>query len=326
MPRPTAPIATLMVFLSLLSAGCGRGHEERSEDRLATRTIQNKGSDTMLQLAEAWAELYREVRPDISIAVTGGGSGTGIAALMNGTVDIANLSRSMTDDEVRAARALGVEPIAHEVAIDALAILVHPTNPVSHLTIDQLSDIFSGRTKRWSEVGGRDEPIVPVSRETNSGTHVYFLETVVRRGNPDSHLMFAPQTLLMPSSVGITSEVERNPRAIGYDGLGYVTAGNKVVAIAASGAGPFVSPSVATATAGSYPLSRPLHMVTAGEPPDDVRAYLEWIRGPEGQRVVRELGFVPVDHLVWPSTALEEWGVAAALHLAVSPRQHAGKG
>ncbi len=302
-PRRVTRFSAALLFLCILPVACGRGSGGQSASEVTSRAIQNKGSDTMLQLAEAWAEKYRTVRPDVSIAVTGGGSGTGVAALLNGTVDIANLSRAMSGHEMRAAQALGVEPIPHEVAIDALAVIVNPANPLNQLTIKQLSNIFTGRIRRWSEVGGRDEPIVLVSRETNSGTHVYFLETVVRRGYRNSREMFAPQTLLMPSSVGITSEVERNPRAIGYDGLGYVTPGTKVLAVSSSVRGPFVKPSVETATQGIYPLSRPLYMVTAGQPQGDVAAFLDWILGPEGQEVVRQLGFVPVQQTASRRTA-----------------------
>ena len=187
----------------------------------------------MVNLALAWAEAYRKVKPDVDIAVTGGGSGTGIAALINGTVDIANASREMKDNEIADAQKNGINPVEHTVAVDALAVIVNKQNPVSQLTIDQLSDIFTGRITNWKEVGGNDAPIVLVSRETNSGTHVYFLEEVVRKGDKENKDVFAPQTLLMPSSVGITSEVQRNPHAIGYDGLGYVdTETEKLIAVA----------------------------------------------------------------------------------------------
>lgn len=259
------------------------------------RSIQNKGSDTLVNLALAWAESYATVQPDVGIAVTGGGSGTGIAALINGTVDIANASRAMKDNEIEDARANGIEPIEHVVAIDALAIITNLENPVDKLTIDQLSDIFTGRITNWQDVGGNDRPIVLVSRESNSGTHVYFLEEVVRKGDGDNTDIFASQTLLMPSSVGITSEVRRNPNAIGYDGLGYVDpAHEKVVAVAANSDSPFVSPTVATAADGSYPLSRNLYMYTAGEPTGAIAEYLDWILGPQGQAIVAELGFVPL--------------------------------
>jgi phosphate transport system substrate-binding protein len=245
-------------------------------------------------LALAWAERYREIDPEVSIAITGGGSGTGIAALINGTVDIANASRQMKEKEVIAAQENGIDPVEFTVAIDALAIIVHPDNPVSELTIDQLSDIFSGRFTNWKAVGGNDTPIIILSRETNSGTHVYFLEEVVRKGDKDNKDIFASQTLLMPSSVGITSELRRNPNAIGYDGLGYVTEHEKVIAVAKDSDSPYVLPTVATGSDGSYPISRGLYMYTAGEPTDIIAEYLDWIKGPEGQAIVAELGFVPL--------------------------------
>jgi phosphate transport system substrate-binding protein len=270
------------------------GRQEPSTQH-TQRALQNKGSDTMVNLALAWAESYRIVNPNLPIAVTGGGTGTGIASLINNTVDIANASRQMKADEIAEARAHGVDPVEFTVAIDALAIVVHPSNPVSQLTIDQLADIYTRRITNWKELGGNDSPIVLLSRETNSGTHTYFLEEVVRKGEDDNKDIFAPQTLLMPSSVGITSELRRNPNAIGYDGLGYVDpAHEKIIAIAADANSLYVLPSVATGMDGSYPISRPLYMYTAGQPAGATAEYMKWIQGPEGQRIVAELGFVPL--------------------------------
>ena len=283
-------------FCLLILMGC-RGAETDTAVAAepASRAIQNKGSDTLVNIALAWAETYREVDPTVSIAVTGGGSGTGIAALINGTVDIANASRPMKDSEIEEAQANGIDPVEHVVAIDALAVIVHPDNPVSQLTIDQLSDMYTGRITNWKDVGGNDAPIVLLSRETNSGTHVYFLEEVVRKGESDNEDIFAPQTLLMPSSVGITSELRRNPNAIGYDGLGYVDPEHeKVLAIAPHADLPYVLPSAATAASGDYPLSRPLFMYTAGEPTGVVAEYLDWILSQAGQEIVAKLGFVPL--------------------------------
>ena len=180
------------------------------------------------------------------------------------------------------------------MAIDALAVIVHPANPVSQLTLDQIADIYTGRITNWQEVGGNDAGIVLLSRETNSGTHVYFLEEVIRGGDEDNPDIFAPQTLLMPSSVGITNEIQRNPNAIGYDGLGYVTEHEKVLAIARDEAGPYVLPSVETAASGDYPISRGLYMYSAGKPTGVIADYLDWIRGPQGQAIVAELGFIPL--------------------------------
>jgi phosphate transport system substrate-binding protein len=290
-----ACIGYILLVSSLLAACRSANAQAPSAETNPQRAIQNKGSDTMVNLALAWAETYREVNPDLLIAVTGGGSGTGIAALINGTVDIANASRQMKEDEIAEAQANGIEPVEFIVAIDALAVAVHPSNPVSQLTIDQLADIFTGRITNWQAVGGNDAPIVLLSRESNSGTHVYFLEEVVRKGDSENKDIFAPQTLLMPSSVGITSELRRNPNAIGYDGLGYVDpAHEKLIAITTDPNLPYVLPSVATGMDGSYPIARPLYMYTAGQPTAATAEYLDWIQGAEGQQIVAELGFVPL--------------------------------
>jgi phosphate transport system substrate-binding protein len=287
-----------LVAAGLISGCASRpaaGAQGASSGAPRSRAIQNKGSDTIVNLALAWAEAYRKVKPDVDIAVTGGGSGTGIAALINGTVDIANASREMKDNEIADAQKNGINPVEHTVAVDALAVIVNKQNPVSQLTIDQLSDIYTGRIVNWKEVGGNDAPIVLVSRETNSGTHVYFLEEVVRKGDAKNKDVFAPQTLLMPSSVGITSEVQRNPHAIGYDGLGYVdTETEKLIAVAKDASSPYVLPSVETGADGTYPISRGLYMYTTGAPNADIDDYLAWIRGPDGQKIVANLGFVPI--------------------------------
>ncbi len=299
MPR-RAPLRALMLIclLTLLPffSGC-RAQAAQGEESTAGsgRAIQNKGSDTLVNLALAWAERYRQIHPDIAVAVTGGGSGTGIASLINGTVDIANASRQMKASEIAEAQANGFDPIEFTVAIDALAVVVHPDNPVSQLTIDQLADIYTGRVTNWQAVGGNDAPIILLSRETNSGTHVYFLEEVVRKGDGDNSDIFAPQTLLMPSSVGITSELRRNPNAIGYDGFGYVDpAHEKMIAVAVDTNSLYVLPSIAAGADGSYPISRGLYMYTAGEPTGPIADYLAWIMGDDGQALVAELGFVPL--------------------------------
>ena len=205
-------------------------------------TIENKGSDTLVNLALAWVEAYTAEHPDVRISVTGGGSGTGIAALINGTADIANASREMKAEEYAAAAANGITPVEFVVARDAIAIVVHPDNPVDALSLEQLSAMYTQSVDNWQQVGGEDRPIVLLSRESNSGTYVYFLENVIRQGEK-SDLLPSPDTLLMPSSEGISAEVRQNPNAIGYDGLGYVTDDQKTVAVAQDAAGPYVMPS-----------------------------------------------------------------------------------
>jgi len=277
-----------------LAACCPETGDEGTPVPGAGASIQNKGSDTLVNVALAWAEAYGQIHPEVRIAVTGGGSGTGIAALINGTVDMANASRQIKAEEREKAEANGIEPVEHVVAGDAIAIVVHPDNPVDGLTIPQLSAIFAGEISNWSEVGGDERPIVLLSRESNSGTHVYFLEEVVRQGDGEDQTLFSPDTLLMPSSEGISAEVRRNPNAIGYDGLGYVTPDQKVVAVAPAEGEPYVLPTIATVKDGSYPIARGLYIYTAGEPQGAVRDYLDWILGPVGQAIVQELGFVPL--------------------------------
>ena len=287
----------LGVAVGWWSSGCAPrpSAEVQATESEAAYTIENKGSDTLVNLALAWAEEYMRLHPEVRISVTGGGSGTGIAAMINGTVDIANASRQMKPEEVAAAEANGIHPVEFVVALDAIAVVVHPSNPVDRLTLQQISDIYTGKITNWSQVGGEDRPIVLLSRESNSGTYMYFLEHVVRLGDKESDLLFSPDALLMPSSEGISTEVRQNPNAIGYDGLGYVTPDQKVIAVAREPGGPYVLPSVETVNDGSYPISRPLYMYTAGEPTGAVKEYIEWILT-DGQALVPELGFVPITH------------------------------
>ena len=255
--------------------------------------IENKGSDTLVNLALAWAEAYKKLSPEVRISVTGGGSGTGIAAMINGTVQIANASREMKAEEKAAALTNGIDPMEFTVARDAIAVVVNSNNPVNRLTLQNISDIYTGKITNWSLLGGEDRPIVLLSRESNSGTYVYFLEHVIRMGRNKSALLFSPETLLMPSSEGISSEVRQNPNAIGYDGLGYVTADMKTVAVARDDDGPYVLPAIATVNDGTYPISRSLYMYTAGRPAGSIATYMDWIHS-EGQTLVAKLGFVPI--------------------------------
>ena len=283
-----------LVAMIMCSIACRdqRSNQPRPSAMGAT-TIENKGSDTLVNLALAWAEAYMQVHPDIRISVTGGGSGTGIAALINGTVQLANASREMKGEEIKAAKANGIDPVELVVARDAIAVVVNPENPVQGLTMQQISDIYTGKITNWRQVGGLDGPIVLLSRECNSGTYVYLLENVIRMGDPKSKLLFSPETLLMPSSEGISTEIRQNPNALGYDGLGYVTPDQKVLAVARDAGGSYVLPSVATVNDGSYPISRPLYMYVAGEPSGQVKVYLDWVLG-AGQLIVAKLGFVPL--------------------------------
>lgn len=283
-----------LVGFSLASCAFSGASGSGSDSSAPVTSIQNKGSDTMVNLALAWAEAYQDVNPQVSVSVTGGGSGTGITALANNTVDIANASRAIKAEEIAAMQKTGIDPLEFTVARDAIAVIVNLANPVQRLTLPQISAIYSGAITNWSQVGGEDRPIVRLSRETNSGTHVYFLEEVLRLGDSNNQTFFSADTLLLPSSEGITAEVRDNPNAIGYDGLGYVVPEVKVLAVARETGGEYFFPSVDTVNDLSYPIARDLYMYTAGAPSAVEQAYLDWIFSPPAQEIVAELGFVPV--------------------------------
>ncbi|MGB9612679.1 MAG: phosphate ABC transporter substrate-binding protein [Candidatus Margulisiibacteriota bacterium] len=274
-------ISWLLVFL-LTSCAPGK------------KAIQIKGSDTMVNLGQAWAEAYMKKNPKVSIAVTGGGSGTGIAALLSGTTDIAQSSRNIEPKEIEMAEEKGIIPKEFHVANDGISIIVHPSNPVSKLTIKQLSDIFTGKIKSWKEVGGNKERIVALSRERNSGTHVFFLEHVVKLGDKKNKNEFAPAVLMMPSSQAIIEEVSGNPSAIGYVGLGYCTPAQKILAVAKDEKSPYLLPTVKTVTNGTYPIARSLFFYTNGEPSGEVKSFIDFVLSEEGQKIVQKMDFVPV--------------------------------
>ena len=283
-----------ILILSFTLAACS-GTSSANSSNSSASYIENKGSDTIVNLALAWAEKYQGDHPDVRISVTGGGSGTGIAALINGTVGIANASRQIKQEEIDQAKSNGIDPLEHIIARDAIAVILNPQNPVNQLTLQEISDIYSGKITNWREVGGDDRPIVRLSRETNSGTHVYFLETVLRLGSKENKTLFSTDTLLLPSSEGIIAEVRQNPNAIGYDGLGYVPKDLKMIAIAREPGGTYVLPSIATVNDKTYPIARDLYMYTNGAPEGILKEYLDWILSPEAQLIVAELGFVPVN-------------------------------
>jgi phosphate transport system substrate-binding protein len=292
--RKVVFIPLIISMYLLISCASQSPTTTNQQGKSASAYIQNKGSDTLVNLALAWAEQYQILHPEIEISVTGGGTGTGFTSLINGTVDIANASRQIKTEEVQQAKANGFEPVEFTVANDAIAVIVNPGNPVSQLTLEQVSNIYQGKINNWQEVGGEDRPIVRLSRETNSGTHVYFLETIIRLGDSKNKSFFSADTLLLPSSEGIFAEVRDNPNAIGYDGLGYVTPEVKMIALAKKVTDPYVLPSASTVTDKSYPISRSLYMYTHGQPSGAIKDYIEWILSAEAQQYTIQLGFVPL--------------------------------
>ncbi len=277
-------IISIIALLSLSLIGCGgKGNG-----------IQIKGSDTMVNLGQAWAESYMKTHPAVSIAVTGGGSGTGIAALLSNTTNIAECSRNMEDKEIAMAKAKGINPYEIKVAIDGLSVVVNPKNPVSKLSIPQLSNIYIGKITNWKQVGGPDRKIVALSRERNSGTHIVFLDDVVKLGNKKSTNEFANTVLMMPSSQTIVEEVASNADAIGYLGLGYLNNRIKALAVAKNAAGPYIQPDLKTVADGQYPLARPLMFYTNGKPAGMVADFVSYVLSAEGQAIVKKMDFVPL--------------------------------
>ena len=285
-------IAVIILLLALLVSCTPSGADGPSNSQPATY-IENKGSDTIVNLALAWAERYQTIHPEVRISVTGGGSGTGIAALINGTVD--HRQRLAPDQSGRDCRSRGQRVSTrseHIIARDAIAVIVNPNNPVSQLTLQQIRIFTAAEYTNWQQVGGEDRPIVRLSRETNSGTHVYFLETVLRLGEKDNKTFFSTDTLLLPSSEGIINEVRQNPNAIGYDGLGYVPDDLKMIAIARH-AGRCITSCLPSTTVNdnSYPIARDLYMYTPGSPQGAVADYLDWILSAEAQQHRGRTGF-----------------------------------
>ena len=262
----------------------------------ARTEIQNKGSDTLVNVAQTFAEEYAKINPEVAIAVSGGGSGTGIAAMINGTVDIANSSRKMKDKEIKQAQERGQNPIEHVVGYDALAIYVNKNNPASTMTIADLAKIYGrdGGATKWQDLGiqvpGCDSgEIVVVSRQNNSGTYAYFQEHVLGEKGK-----FRLGTLDMHGSKDVVDLVEKTPCAIGYSGLAYATDHLKTVCIAPEAGKPCVMPSEDAALDGTYPIARPLFMYTNGEPQGEIKKYMDWIMSDVGQCLVAKEGYAPV--------------------------------
>lgn len=277
-------LAVSAISVSALLIACGGGQDRQ--------VIQNKGSDTLVNVAQAWAEAYQVVDPATVVAVSGGGSGTGIAALINGTVDIANASRAMKDKEIQLAKDGGHNPIQHVVGYDALAVYLHADNPMKDISIEQLAEIYgdNGTYTKWTDLGVevpgcKDQTMVVVSRQNNSGTYAYFRKTILGKGD------FRLGTRDMHGSKDVVDLVENTPCAIGYSGLAYATDHVQLACISQKTGGACTSPTVATASDGSYPIARPLFMYTDGEPSGYLGAYMNWIKSDVGQCIILKKGY-----------------------------------
>lgn len=280
------------LLFTVALVGCGgddaaEGMDENGEARGESQTITQKGSDTMVLLAQKWAEIYGEKNPEINVQVSGGGSGTGIAALLNGTTEIANASRPMKEEEKEQIRQkFGVEPVEYAVAKDGITVYVHPDNPVEELTLEELRGIFDGSITNWSEVGGPDRGIVLYGRENSSGTYDYFKEQVLDKGD------FATNTSSLPGTAAVVNAVGKDPEGIGYGGAAY-SSGVKVVKLAGED-GEALDPSLENVTSGRYPLSRDLYFYLVEEPTGAIREYIDWILSDEGQKYTSEMEYFPV--------------------------------
>jgi len=291
-------IQTIILAASLI--GCGRPQNQQDANGNKTSSsgrtvIQNKGSDTLVNVAQAWAENYKNIDANVAIAVTGGGSGTGISSMINGTVDIANASRAMKKSEIEAAQKNGTDPKEKTVGFDALAVFVHPTNSMSEITIDQLKAIYgeNGTTEKWSDLGISIEgcpsdEIIRISRQNNSGTYAYFKKAVLGKGE------YKLGSRDMHGSKDVVDLVENTPCAIGYSGLAYANEHVKMPCVKTGAEEACVAPTVATAADESYPIARPLLMYTAGEPTGATKQYLDWILSDAGQCILLDKGYASI--------------------------------
>ncbi len=290
-------ILAVVAGLFLVLAGCTSPNTSPDATNGLSGTFDITGSNTVTPLSTMWAEQFMATHPGVNISISGPGSGAGIAALIDSTTDLCQSSRLIRPSEIEQARARGVEPHEIIVASDGLAVAVNPANPVSELTIQQLSAIYSGKVTNWKDVGGNDAPIVALARDTNSGTHVFFKELVVQMdGLPtkDSSLEYGTNVQLLPSTTAGVTETAQNVNAIFYPGLGYVTSDIKVLGIKQTANDTAVMPSLETVLDGSYPVARPLLYYTNGEPTGIVKAFVDFCLSDPGQAMVAASGYVPV--------------------------------
>ena len=280
-------IALALLLLTTIT-GCDSNPAQQAAP---VQTLSIKGSDTMVHLVSSWTEEFMKAHAEADISVTGGGSGTGIAALINGTTDICAASRGMKEKEQKLAADNKVSPVEIPVARDGIVLIVHPANPVHSLTIDQLRLIYTGKVSNWKEVGGPDSPILLLSRESSSGTFVFFQEHVLNKED------FSPSARLLPGTSALVQAVAADRGAIAYVGLGFAAEAKgtvKTLGVQASGQASPVVPSEETVRSGAYAVSRPLFFYTNGAPKDTAKQFIDFCLSPAGQKIVRDTGYVPV--------------------------------
>jgi phosphate transport system substrate-binding protein len=273
----------LLIIFAVSMYGCG------GKSGVPAKSITIKGSDTMVILGQRWAETYMKEHSGIRIQITGGGSGTGIAALINGGTDICQASRPMKDKEKEMVRARQAKEVSEiPVALDGIAIYVPLSSPIQSLTKAQLKSIYTGVSTNWREFGGKDRKIVAYSRENNSGTYVFFKEHVLN--NED----FARDVQTQPGTAAIVNAVSKDPASIGYGGIAYAKE-IKAIAIRADEKSEAISPSLETVASGQYPLSRQLFFYTVGPPAGEIKAFIDWVLSPEGQEICKAVGYYPLN-------------------------------
>ena len=288
-------VGLLAAGLLLLLAGCDRGEQSsKTQEKTSSqvRYLTIKGSDTMVHLVSSWAEEFMKKEVDSDLSVTGGGSGTGIAALLNGTTDICAASRPISEKELKIAEQQKVEAVAFPVAMDGIAVVVNPENPVSQLSLEQLRKIFTGAVDNWKQVTGPEAPILVLSRESSSGTFLFFQEHVLDKEDYSQHARF------LPGTSAIISSIATDKWAIGYVGLGYAleAAGKvKTIAVSAAEGKEAVTATVETVKDGSYAIARPLYLYTAGKPEGLTKSFIDYVLSPEGQKIVLQEGYISIN-------------------------------
>ncbi|HAJ95582.1 MAG TPA: phosphate-binding protein [Actinobacteria bacterium] len=296
--------ALALLFISGVLPGCsgqadaannGTAQTDSSEGGFKDTELVIQGSDTLLEVSQNWAEAFMDVNPGINISITGGGSGTGIAALINKTTDLANASRSIKDKEIEAAKSQGLDVQEYTVAWDGISVIINKNNPVTELSMEQISKIFTGEITNWNEAGGNDGEIVVASRDSSSGTYGYFKERVIQMDGEIEENDYTQMALFLASNSAIREEVTGNENAIGYIGLGYLDDSVKAVHVIGEEVTEGVAPSIENVQDGSYPISRPLYIYASDSDLTDLeQAFLDFVLGEEGQAIALKIGFVPL--------------------------------
>ena len=292
-------LVSFLAIAAIMFVGC-----KKQEGEVKKTVISVKGSDTMVNLAQKWAEVYMQKNPNVSIQVTGGGSGTGVASLLNGTTDLANSSRELKSNEYETAKQKGVSPVVYEVALDGIALIVHPENKIDNLTVKQVSDIFSGKITNWKQLGGPDMKITLYGRENSSGTYEFFKDHVLGKDESGKQIDYATSTQVLQGTAALGEAVARDVKGIGYGGVGYFAERNdvKILHIKKDENSLAISPvennkvNYEVIWSKDYSISRYLYCFTNGEAAGELKNYINFILSPEGQKLVESMEYIPLPH------------------------------